>query len=409
MTARTETCYINANLTLYDASNSPLTVYAVNLTLPRKDDEIIECRLTFKTDFKVYQHIDIKALFNLESDARISGNSCKFQKSLPIQIEVSLKPDLLPHLQKHATSANEAAAYLLNQCQLMNPDQSELVKTEKLSDKPKLSNFLLATESWLVLSVRQSQKSGEVGYRTIWSYSSSLGTSVMDSSHDGLIESVTALFQDLGINDLPLGNIAKEIAVESISQFADLLKITGEDSSILSSEELNDLLQSTESDEQDINDFPNSQSILGLVTNFLKDNNFNFSPIMDLDILQLSAQGKNGRYNCFAQAIEEKQQLIFYSVCLAQVPLDKRRAIAEFITRANYGLIIGNFEMDWSDGQIRYKTSIDVEGGTLTTEMVKQLVYVNVLTIDSYLPGLVAIAQQNLDAQEAIALVESEL
>ena len=45
---------------------------------------------------------------------------------------------------------------------------------------------------------------------------------------------------------------------------------------------------------------------------------------------------------------------------------------------------------------MRYETSIDLEGGTLTSEMVKQLVYVNVLTMDRYLPGLVAIAEQTL-------------
>lgn len=30
---------------------------------------------------------------------------------------------------------------------------------------------------------------------------------------------------------------------------------------------------------------------------------------------------------------------------------------AEFLTRANYGLVFGNFEMDMHDGEIRYKPS----------------------------------------------------
>jgi len=45
----------------------------------------------------------------------------------------------------------------------------------------------------------------------------------------------------------------------------------------------------------------------------------------------------------------------------------KRGAVAEFINRANYGIIIGNFEMDFADGEIRYKTSIDVQGDKLTS------------------------------------------
>jgi len=35
--------------------------------------------------------------------------------------------------------------------------------------------------------------------------------------------------------------------------------------------------------------------------------------------------------------------------------------VNEFLTRANYGLNIGNFEMDFQDGEIRFKTAIDVE------------------------------------------------
>lgn len=53
------------------------------------------------------------------------------------------------------------------------------------------------------------------------------------------------------------------------------------------------------------------------------------------------------------------------------VPEDRRLALAEFLTRANYGLFIGNFEMDWQDGEVRYKTSIDVAGDRLSTALVQ--------------------------------------
>ena len=45
-------------------------------------------------------------------------------------------------------------------------------------------------------------------------------------------------------------------------------------------------------------------------------------------------------------------------------------AIAEFLTRTNYSMIIGNFELDFADGEIRYKTSIDVQGDFLRFELI---------------------------------------
>lgn len=41
-----------------------------------------------------------------------------------------------------------------------------------------------------------------------------------------------------------------------------------------------------------------------------------------------------------------------------KVPAERRAVVNEFITRANYGLTNGNFEMDLNDGELRYKTTV---------------------------------------------------
>ena len=99
--------------------------------------------------------------------------------------------------------------------------------------------------------------------------------------------------------------------------------------------------------------------------------------------------------------------MIFYSFCPLQAPAERRLAVAEFLTRANYGLIIGNFELDFGDGEIRYKTSLDVDTDRLTPALMKQLVYANVLTLDQYLPGILAVIEGSSLPEEAIAGVET--
>lgn len=124
-------------------------------------------------------------------------------------------------------------------------------------------------------------------------------------------------------------------------------------------------------------------------------------------ILYMNFQGENGQWPCLAKAREEEDQCVFYSLYPEAVPEDKRSTIAEFLTRANYGMILGNFEFDLNDGEIRYKTSIDVEGDRLTPTLVQNLVYSNVMTMDQYFPGILAILKQNLTAQESLQLVEN--
>ena len=124
------------------------------------------------------------------------------------------------------------------------------------------------------------------------------------------------------------------------------------------------------------------------------------------DALKMTFKGEHGEWTCFAQAREEQKQMIFYSVCPITVPNDRRAMVAEFITRANYGMILGNFELDLSDGEVRYKTSIDANGEELVIPLVKPVVYSNVLMMDKYLPGLSAVAYGNVDPQTAILQIE---
>jgi hypothetical protein len=83
-------------------------------------------------------------------------------------------------------------------------------------------------------------------------------------------------------------------------------------------------------------------------------------------------------------------------------------AIAEFLTRANSGIIIGNFELDFTDGEISYKTSIDVEGDRLSFALIQRLVYANVTMMDEYLPGILSVIYDNVSPADAIAKIENE-
>lgn len=83
--------------------------------------------------------------------------------------------------------------------------------------------------------------------------------------------------------------------------------------------------------------------------------------------------------------------------------------MAEFITRANSGMIIGNFELDLANGEICYKTSVDVEGSRLTFLLIKKLVYANVTMMDEYLPGIISIIDSDVEPHLAITKIESNI
>jgi hypothetical protein len=71
-------------------------------------------------------------------------------------------------------------------------------------------------------------------------------------------------------------------------------------------------------------------------------------------------------------------------------------------------MTIRNFELDFRDGEICYKTSIDVKGANLTFLQLKRLVYANVTMMDEYLPGIMSVIYGDVEPKDAIAQIESQ-
>ena len=145
--------------------------------------------------------------------------------------------------------------------------------------------------------------------------------------------------------------------------------------------------------------------ILESAAAFFTEDKWQFERHPDRPVLRLPFAGNNGRWQCFLQ--ERNNQVLFYSVAPVSCPEENRAAISEFITRANYGMSIGNFELDFSDGEIRYKTSLDVDEGDLANNLIKPVVYINCLMMDKYLPGLMKVIYGHADPKAAVDEIEN--
>ena len=119
-------------------------------------------------------------------------------------------------------------------------------------------------------------------------------------------------------------------------------------------------------------------------------------------ILRIEYEGDHGRWFCYARINERSNQFIFLSIASVKVPEDRRKEMAEYLTRANFGLNIGNFEMDFDDGEVRYKTSIDYTYQSLTSELIDPLIKANFVAMNDYLLGIESVIAGDTTAQEAI-------
>ena len=150
----------------------------------------------------------------------------------------------------------------------------------------------------------------------------------------------------------------------------------------------------------------NAASIFDGLVSFFKAGQWPYTQVGEQPILQIGFRGDNGEWLCYADARAEYAQVLFYSICPTKTPVDRRITVAEFITRANFGMMIGNFELDFEDGEVRYKTSLAVEGFELNDEVIKSIVFSNVAVMDRYLPFLTQVINGQLSPRDAIAKAE---
>ena len=70
---------------------------------------------------------------------------------------------------------------------------------------------------------------------------------------------------------------------------------------------------------------------------------------------------------------EQNKLLAVYGILPFSIPESHQSAAMLLITQINYDMMIGNLEMDVNDGEIRYKTAIDVEAVDIDKALIEHL------------------------------------
>ena len=86
---------------------------------------------------------------------------------------------------------------------------------------------------------------------------------------------------------------------------------------------------------------------------------------------------------------------------------DTTTELMRYITRANYALINGNFELDVRDGEVRYKSYVNCDGlSELPDAIIRDSIYVPCAMMNKYGDGIAAIAMGYSDADTELKKAE---
>lgn len=109
-----------------------------------------------------------------------------------------------------------------------------------------------------------------------------------------------------------------------------------------------------------------------------------------------------------AQVLLDAERFVFHFIFDGYVATSRRPAVAEFITRVNWGLIEGAFELNFDSGAVRYKVGIDFSNADLTEQLVRNAILSAMTAIEAAAVALIDVAQNGKAPAEAFRDVEAE-
>jgi len=129
----------------------------------------------------------------------------------------------------------------------------------------------------------------------------------------------------------------------------------------------------------------------------------------DKPVILTGFNGDNGRWQCVAVGNPKDCSLVFMSLLPCKAPASRRTACAELLTRINYNLTHGCFEMDFEDGEIRFRTSVALGEEPPSAETVDHLVFRNLCVVDQLIATVTNVVYGQVSPKAALATPAAEI
>ena len=116
----------------------------------------------------------------------------------------------------------------------------------------------------------------------------------------------------------------------------------------------------------------------------LDEHHIKYEAFDDKHLLKMIVHGDDLPQPTVIRIFDDREIVQILSPLPCMMPEDKRIDAAVAVSVANYGLIIGSFDFDMNDGEIRFRVSMDFEGLEMNDTAVKNLLSPVFVITDQY-------------------------
>lgn len=158
-----------------------------------------------------------------------------------------------------------------------------------------------------------------------------------------------------------------------------------------------------------MSDTPEFSASFKALTDYLDANKYNYTPYPEENRVAFSVCGHHADYRVQFRITHEGdycQMVLHYPFRVRDEKL--RLSVSELITRANYKMLLG-FEMDLSDGEIRFHATHLIDGNVFTADTVERIYMAALFTMDRYFPALMQHIHAGYTPEDAVFHAELDI
>lgn len=152
-----------------------------------------------------------------------------------------------------------------------------------------------------------------------------------------------------------------------------------------------------------------SDSFSGIIS-FLEEHKYHYNAHEGEERVNLTLAGRHADYRVILRVTHGGDFFQIYIHYPFRVRDKVQRAsAAELICRANYGMLVGSFEIDMGDGEIRFHVAHLIHGLPLGAETVERLLFTAIGSLDRYFPAFMQHLHAGHTPEDAVYLAEVDI
>lgn len=129
-----------------------------------------------------------------------------------------------------------------------------------------------------------------------------------------------------------------------------------------------------------------TSTLYQIIAGYMDDEDRHFDGEPEGGLIVAQIRGDDGIWSAYVQITDndKARRVVIHAMLPARIPEGNRLKVAELLTRINYDLIVGNFELNLDDGEVLFKTALDLADGQLTQAMFENAYQLNAKCVNQY-------------------------